>query len=60
MRFIVIATAAAFLLAPGAAPSFAHHDKAYEHAPVAKASKAKTSKKPKMKKQEYMRAAPSK
>ncbi len=59
MRFIVIAVAAAFLLVPSAAPSFAHHAKAYEHAPVAKAKKAKT-KKPKAKKEEYMRAAPSK
>ncbi len=58
MRFIVIVIAAVFLLAPSAAPSFAHHAKAYEHAPLAKAKKAK-AKKPKMKKEEYMRAVPS-
>ena len=57
MRFIVIATAAAFLLAPSAAPSFAHHAKASEHAPVAKAKKSK-AKTPKPKKAEPMRAAP--
>jgi|SoiMetStandDraft_5_1073268.scaffolds.fasta_scaffold3231767_1 hypothetical protein len=56
MRFIAIAIAAAFLLAPGAIPSFAHHAKAYEHAPLAKAKKAKKAKKPKV---EYMKAAPS-
>ena len=57
MRFITIAAATAFLLGAGATPSFAHHAKAYEHAPLAKAKKMKSKKKPKV---EYMKAVPSK
>jgi hypothetical protein len=62
MRFIAIATAAAFWLVPCAAPSLAHHAKAHEHEPRASASKPKKQKakpsKPKPKKEEYLRAAP--
>jgi hypothetical protein len=63
MRVIAIATAAAFLLVPSATPSLAHHAKAHEHEAMASASKPKKPKakpnKSKPKKEEYLRAAPS-
>jgi hypothetical protein len=61
MRLIAIATAAAFLLIPAAVPAQAHHGNAMEHGEFAMAKKkaAKAKSKAKPKKEEYMRAVPS-
>ncbi len=59
MRFIAIAVAAAFWLVP-AAPVQAHHAKAADHQEFAQAKKKKKAPKAKpRKKEEYMRAVPS-
>jgi hypothetical protein len=65
MRTIVLAAAAAFLLTPAAVPAQAHHGMAIEHQEFAMAQKnmakkkAPKAKKGKVKKEEYMRAVPS-
>jgi hypothetical protein len=60
MRLTVLATAAAALLIPAAIPAQAHHGNAIEHGEFAKATKKKKkAAKPKAKKEEYMRAVPS-
>jgi sulfite exporter TauE/SafE len=56
VRFIIAVTAAAFLLTPAAAP--AHHSNAKQHQELAQAVKKKASK-PKVKKDQYMRAVPA-
>ena len=59
-RLAVAVTAAAILIVPAAIPAQAHHGNAMEHAEFAKAAKKKKkSAKPKAKKDEYMRAVPS-
>lgn len=57
---LAVALAAGLLAMPAAAPpALAHHGKSAEHQEMARAkSKAKKVKKPKAKKEEYMRAAP--
>ena len=61
MRIIVLAAAAAFLLTPAAVPAQAHHGMAIQHQEfaMAKKKKAPKAKKGKVKKEEYMRAVPS-
>ena len=60
MRIIVVAAAAAFLLTPAAVPAQAHHGNAIQHQEFAMAKKKKAPKaKSKVKKEEYMRAVPS-
>ena len=59
MRFIAIAVAAAFWLAP-ALPAKAHHSKGAEHQELAQAKKKKKSPKPAKKKEQYLRAVPVK
>lgn len=58
---LAAALAAALLAIPAAAPpALAHHGKSAEHREMARAkTKAKKIKKPKAKKEQYMRAAPS-
>jgi hypothetical protein len=60
VRPIALLVAAAFLLMPAVAPSQAHHGKKRDHV-VANASyaKVKKSKKPKVQKEQYLRAVPS-
>jgi hypothetical protein len=62
MPFLAAALAAALWLIPAAtAPALAHHAKAAEHVDAyAMKKKAKKVKKPKAKKEEYMKAAPYK
>ncbi len=55
MRVIIAATAVAFLLTPAAAP--AHHSNPKQHQEMAKAGKKKNA--PKVKKENSMRAVPS-
>ncbi|WP_229266727.1 hypothetical protein [Leptospira sp. severe_002] len=63
MRIIALAAAATILLAPAAIPAQAHHGNAIQHQEFAMAKKKKAKAKPKMKKEmkkeEYMRAVPS-
>ena len=60
MRIVVLATAATILLAPAAIPAQAHHGMAIQHQEFAMAKKKKAPKaKSKVKKEEYMRAVPS-
>ncbi len=55
VRVIIAATAVAFLLTPAAAP--AHHSNPKQHQEMAKAGKKKNA--PKVKKENSMRAVPS-
>jgi hypothetical protein len=59
VRSIIAVTAVAFLLTPAAAP--AHHSNAKEHQEMAQAAKKKSASKTKirLKKEQYMRAVPS-
>lgn len=59
MRIAVVAATAALLLAPAAIPAQAHHGMAIQHQEFAMAKKKKTPKKTKTKKEEHMRAVPS-
>jgi hypothetical protein len=60
MRIIVLAAATAFLLMPAAIPAQAHHGMAIQHQEFAMAKKkTPKAKKSKVKKEEYMRAVPS-
>ena len=61
MRIVVLAAAATILLAPAAIPAQAHHGMAIQHQEfaMAKKKKAPKAKKSKLKKEEYMRAVPS-
>lgn len=63
MRFIALAAATTILLAPAAIPAQAHHGNAIQHQEFAmakkKAPKAKKANRSKVKKEEYMRAVPS-
>ena len=56
---LAVAVTAAVLIVPAAIPAQAHHGNAMEHGEFAKAAKKKKSAKPKAKKDEYMRAVPS-
>ena len=60
MRFIALAAATTILLAPAAIPAQAHHGNAIQHQEFAMAKKkAKKANRSKVKKDEYMRAVPS-
>ena len=60
MRIVVLAAAATILLAPAAIPAQAHHGMAIQHQEFAMAKKKKAkAKKSAPKKEEYMRAVPS-
>lgn len=62
MKILALAVTATLLAAPALTPpAFAHHGKAKEHQEMAQAKKGKKAsktKKPRAKKEEYMRAAP--